>query len=53
MSVFIVVLSTLVIHTVVDKGPIILLALGQETVGAFDGTYEAHWAMSEDSEIGG
>jgi len=46
MSVFIVVLSTLVIHTVVDKGPIILLALGQENVGAFDGYYRAHEAMA-------
>ena len=39
-SVFIVVLSTLVIHTVVDKGPIIMMALAQENVGAFDGMYE-------------
>ena len=40
ISVFIVVLSTLVIHTVVDKGPIIFMSLGQEKIGAFDGYYE-------------
>lgn len=39
MSVFLVVLATLVIHSVVDKGPIIFMTLGQSTVGAFDGYY--------------
>lgn len=39
MSVFIVVLSTLVIHSVVSKGPIIFMTLGQQQVGAFDGLY--------------
>jgi len=39
LSVFVVVLSTLVIHSVVSKGPIIFLALGQQKVGAFDGYY--------------
>ena len=36
---FIVVLSTLVIHSVVAKGPIIFMTLGQQSVGAFDGIY--------------
>ena len=39
LSVFIVVLSTLVIHSVVAKGPIIFMTLGQQKVGAFDGMY--------------
>lgn len=39
MSVFVVVLSTLVIHSVVAKGPIIFMTLGQQSVGAFDGLY--------------
>ena len=39
LSVFIVVLSTLVIHSVVAKGPIIFMTLGQQSVGAFDGIY--------------
>ena len=41
LSVFIVVLSTLVIHSVVAKGPIIFLTLGQEKVGAYDGTFSS------------
>ena len=41
LSVFIVVLATLVIHSVVDKGPIIFMTLGQEKVGSFDGYYTA------------
>ena len=36
MSVFIVVLATLVIHSVVAKGPIVFMTLGQSNVGAFD-----------------
>ena len=40
LSVFIVVLSTLVIHSVVAKGPIIFMTLGQEKVGAFDGYFQ-------------
>ena len=41
LSVFIVVLSTLVIHSVVAKGPIIFMALGQEKVGSYDGVYSS------------
>ena len=49
MSVFIVVISTLVIHTVVDKGPIIMMALAQEKVGAFDGYYDPRSDYAVDS----
>lgn len=45
LSVFIVVLSTLVIHTVVAKGPIIFMALGQQKGGAFDGYYQPSSAV--------
>ena len=39
MSVFIVVCATLVIHSVVAKGPIVFMTLGQTKIGAFDGVY--------------
>ena len=48
-SVFIVVISTLVIHTVVAKGPIIFMALGQEKSGAFDGYYQPRSAYETQS----
>ena len=48
LSVFIVVLSTLVIHSVVAKGPIIFMALGQEKGGAFDGYYHPRNLANED-----
>ena len=51
LSVFIVVLSTLVIHTVVAKGPIIFMALGQEKGGAFDGYYQASHETAKESQI--
>ena len=51
LSVFIVVLSTLVIHTVVAKGPIIFMALGQEKGGAFDGFYQASHETARESQI--
>ena len=35
-SVFVVVLSTLVINTVIDLGPIIFLKMGEQSVGQFD-----------------
>lgn len=41
LSVFIVVLSTLVIHSVVAKGPIIFMTLGQEKIGAYDGVFQS------------
>lgn len=36
MSIFIVVLSTLVINSVVSKGPIVFLSLAQKKVGQYD-----------------
>ena len=51
LSVFIVVLSTLVIHTVVAKGPIIFMSLGQEKGGAFDGYYQASHMEARESMI--
>ena len=38
-SVFVVVLSTLVVNTIINKGPIIFLKLAQEDVGEFDGVF--------------
>ena len=38
-SVFVVVLSTLVVNTVISKGPIIFLKLAQADVGEFDGVF--------------
>ena len=38
-SVFVVVLSTLVVNTIISKGPIIFLKLAQEDAGEFDGVF--------------
>ena len=38
-SVFVVVLSTLVVNTVIEKGPIIFLKLAQADTGEFDGYF--------------
>ena len=38
-SVFIVVLASLVIKSIVAKGPIVFMQLGQNSVGAFDGYF--------------
>ena len=38
-SVFVVVLSTLVVNTIINKGPIIFLKLAQEDAGEFDGVF--------------
>ena len=39
MSVFVVTLSSLVVNTVVSKGPIIFLTLAQGKVGEYDGYF--------------
>lgn len=38
-SVFVVVLSTLVINTVIEKGPLIFLSLGEKDQGEIDATF--------------
>ena len=38
-SVFVVVMSTLVVNTVISKGPIIFLKLAQADTGEFDGWF--------------
>jgi len=38
-SVFVVVLSTLVINTIIEKGPLVFLSLGEKDQGEIDATF--------------
>ena len=49
MSVYIVILSSLVVNTVVSKGPIIFLTLAQSNVGEYDGYFTySRWSNNDD-----
>ena len=48
MSIFIVILSSLVVNTVVSKGPIIFLTLAQSNIGEYDGYFTyVKWSNNE------
>ena len=51
-SVFVVVVSTLVVNTVIAKGPIIFLSLNQADTGAFDAYIEpGDWDVAGPLEL--